>query len=62
MFRIQTKGKRAMENNTQKSNQDNADELRMAAIMRKRTDQLTPDDRAFLAAGIAQWKAENDAR
>ena len=51
-----------MENNTQKSNQDNADELRMAAIMRKRTDQLTPDDRAFLAAGIAQWKAENDAR
>ena len=40
--------------------QDEIDELRMAAIMRKRTDQLTTDDKAFLAAGIAQWKRDNN--
>jgi hypothetical protein len=35
------------------------DELRAAQILKKRTDQLTPEDRTFLAAEIAKWQAEN---
>lgn len=47
-----------MENNNEKNNQS-ADELRAAAILRKKTDQWTAEDRAFIAQGIAEWKLEN---
>jgi hypothetical protein len=51
-----------MQNNDDLKKQDEIDQLRAAAILRKRCDEITTADRAFLAAGIAAWKAENDAR
>jgi hypothetical protein len=38
-----------------------ADELRVEFILRKRADQVTADDRLFLARNIAIWEANRNA-
>jgi hypothetical protein len=57
--KIEEKQMQINDDNPQKDTRT-PDELRMAAIMKKRTDQLTADDKLFLAAGIAQWRLENN--
>lgn len=41
---------------TPEGNTQSPDELRAAYILAKRTDQITPDDRLFLAQGIAEFE------
>jgi hypothetical protein len=48
-----------MQNDEQNSNNLSPDELRAQWILQKRADQITPDERTWLAAEIAKWSAQN---